>query len=163
MQQKKIEGFSAYEITDDGRVWSTYTKKFLALKWDKKTKDRYYYISIRPDGANIYDKPKKKYIHRMVAEAFIPNTDKSKKHVGHKNNDKHDNRAENLEWVTPSENVKKAFADGLNPGTTGFKFSEESKKKKSESMKKAWANKPKEEVDAFREKCRQRMLKKKGD
>lgn len=55
-------------------------------------------------------------VHRLVAEAFIPNP-YHKEQVNHKNNRKHDNRAVNLEWVTPRENSMLAARDGLiKPG-----------------------------------------------
>lgn len=49
-------------------------------------------------------KGKNLYVHRLVAEAFVPNDDSSRRQINHKNGNKHDNRADNLEWTTSSEN-----------------------------------------------------------
>jgi len=48
------------------------------------------------------------YIQRIVAEHFLENNDSKKIQVNHKNKIRNDNRVENLEWVTQSENIKHA-------------------------------------------------------
>jgi hypothetical protein len=63
----------------------------------------YCYVTLCNNGIK-----KNMYIQRIVAENLIPNNDVSKTQVNHKNKIRHDNRVINLEWVTPSENVKHA-------------------------------------------------------
>lgn len=53
-----------------------------------------------------------KQIHRLVAEAFIPNPDNLPA-INHKNGKKHDNHVENLEWCTYSNNTLHAYVTGL--------------------------------------------------
>lgn len=57
-------------------------------------------------------------VHRLVAQTFIENPE-NKPLVNHKNGLKKDNRAENLEWATYSENFIHAIATGLNPNGKG--------------------------------------------
>ncbi len=64
-------------------------------------------------------------VHRIIAKAFVPNPDLVNKTVVHrKNNDKYDNRPENLMWVTSDENNAFALADGLKRNVRRRRFSD---------------------------------------
>ena len=54
-------------------------------------------------------------IHRLVATAFIKNKNPLRDQINHKNFIKTDNRVENLEWVTQSENMKHSISAGRRP------------------------------------------------
>ena len=110
---KSIDGFEGiYEISNLGRVkslaktGSVYTGKGKPRKeytinetivkgWSQE----YQVVDLRKAG-----KSHSKKIHRLVAEAFIPNAD-NKSQVNHIDENKFNNRIDNLEWVTPKENV----------------------------------------------------------
>ena len=100
---KIIEGFPKYLISNKGRI------KILSTLEDKKVfvKDDGYIATTLGNGKQSY-----KYVHRLVAEAFIKNKH-NKPQVNHINGIKGDNRAENLEWVTPAENIRHAIDTGL--------------------------------------------------
>lgn len=97
-----IEGFEDYLIRGDGVV---FTMKSGNTKEKKHVKGAHGYriVGLYKDG-----KATMKYVHRLVAESFIPNPSK-KPQVNHLNGDVTDNRAENLEWVTGSENQLHAY------------------------------------------------------
>jgi hypothetical protein len=91
------------EITREGEIFVD--GKLKKLKPNKRGYIRYSY------------KGKSLNIHRMIAEKFIPNPE-NKKEVNHINGNRTDNRIENLEWVTKSENAKHAYRVlGVKPRT----------------------------------------------
>ena len=97
---KPIEGYDNYMVSNLGRVKSLNyrrTGKEQLLK-NKIDKDGYFYVCLCKDG-----KTKAYKTHRLVASAFIPNTE-NKPCVDHINTDITDNRVDNLRWCTQKEN-----------------------------------------------------------
>lgn len=76
-------------------------------------------LRTQPDSRGKYRLWRGRLVHRIVALAFCPNP-MNAPDVNHKNGNKMDNRAENLEWVTRSQNTQHAYATGLIPTTKGF-------------------------------------------
>ena len=100
---KDIEGYEGlYQVSDKGRVKSlnynhTGKEKIMKLKTTKKG-----YLSI---ALHKYGKQEYLRVHRLVAQAFIPNPDNLPQ-VNHKDEDKTNNCVENLEWCTAKYNLE---------------------------------------------------------
>ena len=113
-----IDAATDYEISDTGRVRRCVESKRkgrVCVGVEKRTylsKKGYSYTSLMSNG-----KMKGFQVHRLVAKAFIGF---SRLTVNHKNGIKHDNRVENLEYVTSKENSRHAYWD-LDVGPHGEK------------------------------------------
>lgn len=111
---RPIKGHENYEVSNKGNIRSkdkivttkagwTFKSSGRVLKpW--KCKPGYLMVQLTNN--------KREMVHRLVAKVFIPNPD-NKPMINHLNGDKTDNRVENLEWVTSSENVLHAKETGL--------------------------------------------------
>ena len=99
---KKIKGFENYEVSNCGNIRRKYLKGY---KYRKPVIQKgYCSITFVLNKTGF----KKIQIHRLVAEAFIENNE-NKKCINHINGIKNDNRVDNLEWCTHSENEKHSF------------------------------------------------------
>lgn len=95
-----------YEVTSRGLVFSNKRKSKVRLI-GKVGREGYNTIMFTVNGKRIY-----KNAHRIVAESFIPNPNNYPQ-VNHKDGNKLNNSVENLEWVSPSENLLHARNLGL--------------------------------------------------
>lgn len=120
MNWRDINGFNGrYSISDTGLVRSNQRKakgghgeRVIAEKIYKQQVGfggyKIVYLRRTPSGKNVSC-----YVHRLVAEHFCNKPD-GKNYVNHIDGDKHNNLANNLEWVTWSENCIHAIKNGLS-------------------------------------------------
>lgn len=110
--RKDIPGFEGHYVIEGDKIFS--------LKFGKEKElipqtlaSGYQQIGLTKDGVRTFF-----YLHRLVAEAFVPNPH-NKPEINHINGIKWDNRPENLQWSTKSENLKHAYAQGLRVAKKG--------------------------------------------
>lgn len=138
---KDIKGYEGlYQVSNLGRVKSLKRQRDVNLPYSNTatvpekilkygTSQGYLAVTLAKNKIN-----KKIRVHKLVALNFIPNPD-NKPHINHIDGNKHNNCVNNLEWVTPKENTKHAFDNGLIKNMCSFKgyhHTEEAKKRISE-------------------------------
>ena len=97
--------YDDYRVSDDGKIWNI-RKEFEVTQ--TVSSDGYATVTLRLGVG----RRRTFRVHRLVAEAFIPNPD-DKPEVNHIDGVKLNNEASNLEWVTHAENIKHAWDTGL--------------------------------------------------
>lgn len=94
---KEVKGYSDYEVSSEGDIRNKETKQLIA---PQKNKNGYYSLKVYREH-----KPYTKMVHRLVATAFMGESDLEVNHIdGNKTN----NKVSNLEYVSRSENIKHA-------------------------------------------------------
>ena len=113
---KPIKGWEGlYEVSNLGNVKSFHKGKELILKPRKKP-NGYLQVILQDNGIK-----KCVHIHRLVAQAFIPNPDNLPT-VNHIDENKENNRVDNLEWMTTKDNTTYSQGKAINQYTLNMEF-----------------------------------------
>lgn len=107
---KPIRSFeNRYEVSNFGNVYSIKRNKLLVQTPSYQDYRGYNQVCLFGED----QKKHTKLVHKLVAEAFIPNPNNLPQ-INHINGNKFDNRVDNLEWCTASYNTKHAYDNNLN-------------------------------------------------
>lgn len=107
---KEIPNFTGYFADEDGNIYSSKKgNKIKKLKPQFQKQWDYYSLRLIADCGN----KRHMTVHRLIALTFIQNPDNLAE-VNHKDGDKTNNKASNLEWMTKSQNIRHAYENGLN-------------------------------------------------
>ncbi|QNO01208.1 DNA binding protein [Lactobacillus phage Lbab1] len=94
---KDIKGYEGiYKASDDGRIWSNFTHRFLKGSPDK---DGYLRVILYHGGKDSAKTRKMYHVHKLIALAFLDNKDNLPV-INHKDENKQNNSVSNLEWCT---------------------------------------------------------------
>ena len=111
-KQVSLVGYGNYSVSDNGDIRRDESRtNAVAGRMVKQQKSPRGYMV-----AYLYcnDKRKRVYVHRIVAEEFVPKSDPTLE-VNHRDCNKANNHFLNLEWCSRQENIAHSVANGLNP------------------------------------------------
>lgn len=103
MELKPIEGYTTYFADKEGNVYSNHSGEIRRLKPWVDTKGNYMLVSLYSNGHR-----KNHLIHRLVAQAWLPNP-LNLPEINHKDKNPKNNRVENLEWCTRKDNLIESY------------------------------------------------------
>ena len=109
---KECKNFNSYLVSDEGEVKHKTNNKILKQKLDK---DNYLSVNL---SMGKRGNARQVFVHRLVAEAFIPNPE-NKPLVRHIDGNPINNCVENLIWVTPKENIEYSIKTGAKESDCG--------------------------------------------
>lgn len=109
---KVIDEFPQYQISNLGNIRNS--KGQILVIGRRKSNSGYIQVRLYNDGKYYY-----RYLHRLIAQAFIPNPN-SYRTINHINGNKLDNRIQNLEWASDEMQQRHAFIFGLKPNGISF-------------------------------------------
>ena len=101
-----------YYVTDDGKIWSERTNKYLNIQLDK---NGYAKVRLRSTDGKTH----RYSVHRLILENFKPVIGMEKLQVNHKDGNKLNNNLNNLEWTTCKENIQHAIDNDLRAKING--------------------------------------------
>ena len=117
---KEIQNWPGYFVCEDGRIWSEKSKKFLI---PQKNAKGYLRVCLSNNS-----KKKCLAVHRLVAEAYLSNNNPLQKtEINHKDENITNNSVENLEWITPDDNLHYGTRSKRISKTNGKKVGQFSK------------------------------------
>lgn len=138
---KDIPNYKGYQASNLGRIRThnkiTFTERHGYRHWkdrilsfkpstsfnQKSNQGMGYRVDLWKDG-----KPKTLLVARLVATTFLENLIETDMTINHKNGNRLDNRVENLEWLSRSDNIKYGFENGQYKQTKTILYNDEEKK-----------------------------------
>lgn len=109
MKWLPVAGFEPfYEVSDEGKIRRNIAGHFRMVSTERTNRKGYEVVEFC-----VNDEKTRQFVHRVVATAFHGKIPSVKHMVNHKDGNKRNNRADNLEWVTAKENTVHAWNSGL--------------------------------------------------